>query len=584
MRALRFALFPAALALGVVAYRIQIDNLGAATTPARSLAIVAVAWAFVGAGLVAWARRPGNRLGPLMTAAGFALLLRQLRYSHDPVLFTVFFALSELSYALVAHSVLAYPSGRVVGRPERALVKVGYASMLLFPLAILLVFDATRPLRFLDPTPRDSLLLVWANGALAVDLQKAFVVFVWGVLATCFIVLVLRRLARATPRARRILAPLLLAAVVFALRAVFECVITFAERPSEILYVYLFWWQVAGFVALPLALLAGMLRARLARAGVAELVLELERAPPQGLRDALARALGDPTLEVALWLPEREEYVDAGGRPVTLPEEGGARTVTLLEHEGEPVAAIVHDATLVDEPELLRASGAAARLALENARLQAEMRAQLAEVQRSRARIVAAADEERRRIERDLHDGAQQRLVALALELRTAQRRLGGSTDPELEQILAEAVGELQAAVDDLRELARGVHPAILTEDGLAAALESLSSRTPVPVTVDACGDRLPPQVEATAYFVACEALANVVKHAGASHAAVTAVRRNGMLVIQVEDDGVGGAHADGGSGLRGLADRVEALGGRLVVVSPAGGGTRVVGEIPCAS
>jgi signal transduction histidine kinase len=583
MRALRFALIPAAIALGVVAYRIQIDNLSI-TTPARSLAIVAVAWAFVAAGLVAWARRPGNRLGPLMAAAGFALLLRQLRYSHDPLVFTVFFALSELSYALVAHSVLAYPSGRVVGRPERALVKVGYASMLLFPLAILLFYEASRPLRFLDRTAPESLLQVRPDGALAVDLQEAFVVFVWGVLATCFIVLVLRRLVRASPRARRILAPLLLAAVVFALRAVFECVITFVDRPSEILYIYLFWWQVAGFIALPLALLAGMLRARLARAGVAELVLELERAPPQGLRDALARALGDPTLEVALWLPERREYVDANGRPVLLPPEGGARTVTLLEHEGEPVAAIVHDATLADEPELLRASGAAARLALENARLQAETRAQLVEVQESRARIVAAADEERRRIERDLHDGAQQRLVALALELRTAQRRLGSRPDPELESILAEAVGELQAAVDELRELARGVHPAILTEDGLAAALESLSSRTPVPVSLDVSDERLPPQVEATAYFVACEALANVVKHSGASTATVTAVRRNGLLVIEVEDDGVGGAHADGGSGLRGLADRVEALGGRLRVVSPAGGGTRVVGEIPCAS
>ena len=583
MRALRIALVPAAIALGVVAYQVQIDNLST-TTPARSLAIVAVAWAFVAAGLVAWARRPGNRLGPLMAAAGFALLLRQLRYSHDPLVFTVFFALSELSYALVAHSVLAYPSGRVVGRPERALVKVGYASMLVFPLAILLFYEASRPLRFLDRTAPESLLQVRPNGALAVDLQEAFVVFVWGVLATCFIVLVLRRLVRATPRARRILAPLLLAAVVFALRAVFECIFTFAERPSESLYVYLFWWQVAGFIALPLALLAGMLRARLARAGVAELVLELERTPPQGLRDALARALGDPTLAVALWLPERREYVDANGRPVPLPDEGGARAVTVLEHEGEPVAAIVHDATLADEPELLRASGAAARLALENARLQAEMRAQLAEVQESRARIVAAADEERRRIERDLHDGAQQRLVALALELRTAQRRLGSGADPELETVLAEAVGELQAAVDELRELARGVHPAILTEDGLAAALESLSSRTPVPVSVDVSDERLPPQVEATAYFVACEALANVVKHAGASTATVTAVRRNGLLVIAVEDDGVGGAHADGGSGLRGLADRVEALGGRLRVVSPAGGGTRVVGEIPCAS
>ena len=258
--------------------------------------------------------------------------------------------------------------------------------------------------------------------------------------------------------------------------------------------------------------------------------------------------------------------------------------ITRLEHDGEPVAAILHDASLADEPELLRASGAAARMALDNARLHAEMRAQLAQVQESRVRIVAAADDERRRIERDIHDGAQQRLVALALQLRVAQRQLGKRSDPEIDRLLAEAVDELQVAVEELRELARGVHPAILTEDGLGAALESLAGRTPLPVDLDVSDGRLPPQIEATAYFVACEALANVVKHAGASKAAVSARRRNGLLVVAVEDDGVGGARPAGGSGLSGLADRVEALGGRLVVESPAGGGTRVVGEIPCAS
>jgi signal transduction histidine kinase len=212
------------------------------------------------------------------------------------------------------------------------------------------------------------------------------------------------------------------------------------------------------------------------------------------------------------------------------------------------------------------------------------MRAQLVKVQRSRQRIVAAADEERRRIERDLHDGAQQRLVALALQLRSAQRRLGGEDDPEIERVLEAAVGELQGAVDELRELARGVHPAILTEEGLGAALESLTSRTPLPVSLDVLDERLPRQVEATAYFVACEALNNVAKHARATRARVAAARRNGTLVVEIEDDGVGGATMDGGSGLRGLVDRVEALGGRLRIESTPGNGTRVIGEIPCAS
>ena len=584
MTALRLVLAAAGIALGVLAYRVQIDNLGPLTSSTQALAIVAVGWAFLGAGLIAWARRPGNRLGPLLTAAGFALLARQFRYSHDPLAFTVFFALSELSYGLAAHSVLAYPSGHVRGRAEQLLVRVGYASVLVFPLAILLVYDGTERLRFMDPRPHENLLLVWENGSLAVTLQRIFVVWVWGVLASIFIALVVRRLVRATPRARRLLAPLCLAAVVFALRAVYEGIFAFVDRPSAVVDDVLFWWQIAGFMALPIALVAGMLRARLARANVGELVLELERTPPEGVRDALARALADPALEVGFWLPERLEYVDGRGRPLVLPGEDDDRAVTHLDHDGEPVAVIVHDASLVDEPELLLASGAAARLALENARLHADMRAQLLEVQESRVRIVQAADEERRRIERDLHDGAQQRLVALALQLRSAQRELGHTADPEVDRLLAEAVDELQVAVEELRELARGVHPAILTEDGLAAALESLTSRAPIPVALDVSEGRLPAQVEATAYFVACEALANVVKHAQASKATVSAHRRNGVLVVEVEDDGVGGAHAENGSGLRGLADRVEALGGRFVVESPTRGGTHVVGEIPCGS
>jgi signal transduction histidine kinase len=246
------------------------------------------------------------------------------------------------------------------------------------------------------------------------------------------------------------------------------------------------------------------------------------------------------------------------------------------------LAALVHDRSLLDEPKLVQAAGAAARFALENARLQAEIRAQLTNVQESRVRIVQAADDERRRIERDLHDGAQQRLVALALELRSAQRRFDGNADPELERILAAAVGELQAAVSDLRELARGVHPAILTEEGLAAALESLASRTPFPISVEALEGRLPRQVEATAYFVACEALANALKHAHASALSIRTSRTNGTLVVEIEDNGVGGAGIDEAGGLRGLVDRVDALGGRLTVESSTGKGTRVVGEIPC--
>lgn len=199
-------------------------------------------------------------------------------------------------------------------------------------------------------------------------------------------------------------------------------------------------------------------------------------------------------------------------------------------------------------------------------------------------RIVLAADEERRRIERDLHDGAQQRIVALALRLRAAQRRLGGVAGAEVDGLLAEAVHELELAVTELRDLARGIHPATLTEEGLGAALESLTSRSPLAVSLDVCPERLPSPVESTAYFVICEALANAAKHGQASEVSVCAGLRDGTLLVVVEDDGVGGARAGGGSGLLGLAERVGALGGRLDVRSHADAGTRIVAEIPCES
>lgn len=360
-----------------------------------------------------------------------------------------------------------------------------------------------------------------------------------------------------------------------------RCVFTFVDRPFA--YDYLFSWQIAAFIALPLALLAGLLRARLARVHVGELVVHLERASPGELRDELARALRDPTLEVAFWLPEKGEFVDADGRTFEVPDDGPKRAVTRLEQEGEPLAVLVHDPTLQQEPKLVEGVAAAARLALQNARLHAEVSAQLAKVQESRSRIVAAADEERRRIERDIHDGAQQRLVALALELRSAQRRLG-EVDPELDALLASAAEELRVAVDELRELAQGIHPGILVQGGLAAALEALAGRSPIPVAVEATNERFRPDVEGTAYFVASEALTNVVKHAGATKASIRAARRGDTLVIEVEDDGAGGAAARDGSGLRGLADRVEARGGRLRIESPTGSGTHIVGEIPCES
>jgi signal transduction histidine kinase len=411
-------------------------------------------------------------------------------------------------------------------------------------------------------------------------LQKTFVVAFYGFLAAVWITLIVRRLVQAPPRMRRVLAPLLLAAVVVALRAVFESVLTFVDAPFATKH--LFWWQIAAVIALPGALFAGVLRARLARATVGDVLLELEHATPRALTDALMRALGDPTLRVGFWLPERQEYVDATGAVLRLPEHDERQAATILGPATEPLAVLVHDPSLLDEPELLRAAGAAARLALENARLHAAVQAQLVHVQQSRGRIAAAADEERRRIERDLHDGAQQRLVSLALELRSAQRRLHGTASADLDDLLTTSVAELQDAVDELRKLAHGVHPSVLTQEGLEAAICSIAERMPLPVSVAAPAHRLPPHIESVAYFITSEALANVVKHACATHAEVMVRDTDETVTVEIVDDGGGGADFAAGSGLRGLADRVEAHGGTLLVRSGADG-TRLTAELPLA-
>ena len=582
MKAVKIALAILAIPLGVMAFRLLHDDLH--QSEIRSLPAVVIGWTAIATGLLAWWQRPANHMGLLMTLFGFAVLIRPWQYSDDPWIFTIGFALGSLSFALFGHVALAYPTGRVVDRLELWLVRAGYATVVAFPLAILLVAPDEAVLKYAPLAP-ESPLLVTADAEVARTLERAFVIVFFGFLTACFVALLVRKFVMATPRGRRILAPLLLAAGVAALRAFYEFLSAFgSDVPAVADYVY--WWQVIGQVALSFAIVWGLLYSRLAAAHVADLVRDLDKVPPERLREALARALGDPSLELAFWLPERRAYADADGLPVALPAPGSRRAVTVLESDGEPIAALVHDGSLSDDPRLLDAAGAAARLAIENARLQAELRAQLAQVQESRARIVAAGDDQRRRIERDIHDGAQQRLVALALELRAAQKRLGGELGPEFDEVLADAVDELQLAVGELRELARGVHPAILTEDGLGAALESLADRTPIPVRIVAAPDRrLPSEIEGAAYFVACEALANAVKHADATSVTISAAGRNGTLVVEVVDDGVGGASMNGGgSGLRGLCDRVEAHGGRLRIESPPGEGTRVVGELPCGS
>jgi signal transduction histidine kinase len=305
------------------------------------------------------------------------------------------------------------------------------------------------------------------------------------------------------------------------------------------------------------------------------------RAAPSGpVRELLAESLGDRSVAIAYWLPDREAFVDEAGHPVALPEPGSGRAWTAVEQDGRRVAAIVHDAALDTSPELVEAAAAASSLAIDNERLKADLRARVEDLRVSRLRIVEAADEARRRIERDLHDGAQQQLLALALELRVLRSSI---SDPEAGPLVDGLAVRLEAALRELRELARGIHPAILTRSGLDPAITALAARSPVPVDVQSAIDgRLAPAVEAAAYFVVAEALTNVARYADAGRASVELRGDgNGGIVVVVADDGVGGADANAGSGLRGLQDRLAVIDGVLAIDSPPGGGTRLEATIP---
>src|SRR3954451_22372680 len=337
-------------------------------------------------------------------------------------------------------------------------------------------------------------------------------------------------------------------------------------------------------LALPAAVLAIALLEALGRlrAPLVGRLLHSRRSAAGPVREMLAESLGDRTLSIAYWLPDRETFVDEAGRPVELPEPATGRAWTAVERNGVRVAAIVHDAALDTGPELVQAAAAAAALALDNERLKADLRARVEELRVSRVRIVEAADAARRRLERDLHDGAQQQLVSLALDLRLLKARL---RDSEAEPMIDALAEKLAVALGELRELARGIHPAILTDRGLEPAIEALAGRVPVPVRAEVdVEDRLSPPIEAPAYFVVAEALTNIVKYANATAARV-AVRRSGDVVtVEVNDDGAGGARIGAGSGLRGLQDRLSALDGTLSVDSPPSGGTRLHARIPCGA
>ena len=317
---------------------------------------------------------------------------------------------------------------------------------------------------------------------------------------------------------------------------------------------------------------------------IAGLVVELGGSSASvNLREALASALGDPSLQLAFWFPPEKHYVDGDGTPVELPDEDSGRSSTFVARDGQPIAVLLHDPVLEHNAELVASVCAAASLTLENERLQAELRARLLELQASRARLVQATDAERRRIERDLHDGTQQRLVSIAMSLGLLETKLPDQAKAA-QPLVRETREALALALAELRELTHGINPPLLTERGLPEALDELCRRAALPTRLDLTLDRrLPDQIETAAYFMVSEALTNAAKHSHGSEIRVFASYRGQRLTIEIGDDGIGSASPTGGSGLRGLADRIEALGGRFTISSPPGRGTTLRAEIPCA-
>ena len=564
----------------LTAYALTAEFIPAGRDPYESMLLEFLGgYSFAVAGLIAWRRRPESNMGRLMTLASAAWFVGDYAYAEVDVVQSMAVAFSNFQPIAIAHLALAYPGGRVPGQAQRAFIAAGYVLMAGASLAVLVTFNPRRdvpcecpvaPFGVFDNLP----LLRFAN-----DSKDPLA----GVVVLVAVVLLLRRLLRANAAERWLLSPLWIVAAVAGAMFLARTTVNFVSigdaaraRVDDVLN--------AMSTLIPAAFLAGLLRRRLEASPLGDLVVALGSGTTgETLQRALARTLRDPSVELAYWLPERNHYVDATGREFCVPPEDRERAATFVERDGERLAAIVHDRALLENPRLIEATTAAAGLALDNERLQAMLRAQIVEVEASRMRIVQASDDARRRIERDLHDGAQQRLLAMALSLRMASDELEDSTDPIARRVLEEAAADAMVAVGELRELAQGIHPAVLTEQGLRAAIEVLTERAPVAVTLDVPDDRYPAAVEATAYFVVSEALSNIVKHAHATRASVRARREGSTLVVEVTDDGAGGAAEEGGTGLRGLNDRVVALGGRLDIHSPLGRGTRLKIELPCS-
>jgi signal transduction histidine kinase len=581
MRAKLFLLVAAALGAATGATWLAAHAGAGRPTEPGPLLTALVGASLIGCGLASWQARPGNRLGPVMVLTGFLWFAGLLSEATSAPLYTLGVAIEYVFLCGFIYIVLSFPSGHLRTTADKAIVAAAIAGTLLQVVAML--FGSGSGLRC-GGGCGDNLIQVFHDNGLALALLSLQRVL--GVILTLTAVgLLTHRWVRASTPQRREVTWVLLAGNATLLALTFTVVDDLLGNPLNATPAKI-WFATLALV--PIAVMATFVRRRLARGSVAGLVVQLGGpTEPADLRAALARALGDPSLDLAYWFPAEERYVTGDGRPVEVPGADSDRGSTLVERDGTPIAMLLHDPALEYNSGLVQSVCAAAGLALENERLQAELRARLVELSASRGRLVEATDAERRRIERNLHDGTQQRLVSIAMSLGLLESKLApeqGGAAP----IVREARTALAAALEELRELTQGIHPTLLVERGLPVALEELCRRAGLPAHLKVDLDvRLPDQVETAAYYFASEAISNAVKHSHGNEIRVGVSYDGRAVTVDIADDGIGGAAVggagSGSSGLHGLADRVEALGGRFTVSSPPGRGTRLTAVIPCA-
>jgi signal transduction histidine kinase len=495
-------------------------------------------WTLLGCGMIAWTHRPQYRGGPLLAAAGITWFFGNFA-AVDGVMGLIAGQSIYLHRGPLFHVLIAYPAAQPRSRLAGAAIIASYGVAMV-------------------PA-------VWSNEAATIALAGLLVaVTAVGNLRS---VGPERRAGRVAVRAAVGLAAVLVAASVARL---------IASGP-EVEGVALLAYE-AVLCAVAISLTSGLVSASWERAAVTDLVVELGETRSRTLREQLARALGDPSLEIGYWLPEAQVFTDADGRELTVPPPDSGRATTFVEREDEPVAVLIHDQAVLGDPGLVDALASAARLEASNARLRAAVRARVAELEASRRRLLDAGDDERRRLERRLREGAEHRLGDLDAVLAGS---LASSEGARTRKRIARAQVQLTEVLDDLDRLGRGLHPRALAEQGLESALTGVAEAFPIPVRISMPPERLPFDIELIAYFVCSEALANAAKHASASSMTIRVGIADGRATIEAMDDGRGGADLAGGAGLRNLADRVEAFGGTLTVESAAGHGTHLAAEIP---